>query len=137
MRILEEERLDIVETIMGGDLNWMEPTKMENFKDRMATWYLLKEGGFLPYMISMAGYDENCALQFVNSWNERKVTINGITFQVSKEVIAMATGLNMKGKKWKKVTKVPDEASMNNFFAEDEESVRYRGGFKRDKLPKP
>ena len=49
----------------------------------------------------------------------------------------MATGLNTKGKKWKKVTKVPDEVSMNNFFAEDEEPVRYRGGFKRDKLPEP
>ena len=80
MRIQEEERTDTVENIMGGDLNRMEPTKMENFKDRMATWYLLKEGGFLPYMMSMAGYDENCALQFVNSWNERKATINGITF---------------------------------------------------------
>ena len=137
MRIQEEEGTDTVENIMGGDLNRMEPTKMENFKDRMVTWYLLKEGGFLPYMMSMAGYDENCALQFVNSWNERKATINGITFQVSEEVIAMATGLNTKGKKWKKVTKVPDEASMNNFFTEDEEPVRYRGGFKRDKLSEP
>ena len=49
----------------------------------------------------------------------------------------MATGLNTKGKKWKKVTKVPDEISMNNFFAVDEEPVRYRGGFKRDKLSEP
>ena len=59
MRIQEEERPDTVETIMGGDLNRMEPKKMENFRDRMATWYLLKEGGFLHYMMSMAGYDEN------------------------------------------------------------------------------
>ena len=85
----------------------------------------------------MARYDENCVLQFVNSWNDRKVTINGITFQVTEEVIAMATGLSMKGKKWRKVTKITDEASMNRFFAEDEESIHYRGGFKGDKLLVP
>ena len=137
MHISKEERPDSGGIEMGGDLNRMEPTRIENFKDRLVTWYLLKEGGFLPYMMSMAGYDENCALQFVNSWNERKVTINDITFQVTEEVIAMATGLTTKGKKWKKVTKVPDEASMNNFFAENEELIRHRGGFKRDKLSKP
>ena len=64
----------------------------------------------------MAGYDKNCALQFVNRWNDHKVTINGITFQVNEDVIAMATRLPMKGKKWKKVTKMVDEASMNKFF---------------------
>ena len=53
-------------------------------------------------MQSMAGYDENCALQFINGWNDRKVTINGITFQVNEEVIAMANGLSMKGKKMEK-----------------------------------
>ena len=60
---------------------------------------MLKEGGFIPYMQSIVGYDENCALQFVNGWNDRKVTINGITFQVNEEVIAMAAGLSLKGKK--------------------------------------
>ena len=122
---------------MGGDLNRLEPTKIENFKDRMVTWYLLKEGVFFPYMMSMARYDENCVIQFVNSWNDRKVTINGITFQVTEEVIAMANGLTTKGKKWRKVTKVLDEANMNSFFMEDEELILYRGGFKRDKLPAP
>ena len=56
---------------------------------------------------------------------------------MNEEVIAMATGLSMKGKKWRKVTKTTDEASMNSFFAKDEEPVRYRVGFKRDKLPAP
>ena len=85
----------------------------------------------------MVGCDENCALQFVNGWNDRKVTINGITFQVNEEVIAMANGLSLKGKKWKKVTKMADEVRMNNFFGEREEPVRYRGGFKREKLLEP
>ena len=74
-------------------------------------------------MQSMARYDKNCTLQFVNGWNDCKVTINEITFQVNEEVIAMATGLSMKGKKSRKITKIANEASMNSFFVEDEESV--------------
>ncbi len=120
----EEEEQDIGRIDMGEeDLNRLEPMKMENFKVRIATQFLLKEGGFLTYMQAMAGYDKNCALQFVNGWNDYKVTINEITFQVNEEVIAMATGLSMKGKKWRKVTKTFDEASMNNFFAKDEELI--------------
>ena len=64
----------------------------------------------------MARYDENCALQVLNGCNDYKVTINGITFQVNEEVISMATSLSMKGKKWRKVTKTADEASMSYFL---------------------
>ena len=112
---------------MGGDLNRLEPPKIKDYSTRMATWFIFKEGVFLPYMQSMEGYDENCSLQFVNKWNDRRVTINEITFQVNEEVIAMATGLLSKGKKWRKVMKTLDEASMNNFFNEGEEPVRLRG----------
>jgi hypothetical protein len=65
---------------MGGDLNRLEPTKMEDFSKRRATWIMLKEGGFIPYMQAMAGYDENYLQQFVASWKDRCMTINGITF---------------------------------------------------------
>ena len=90
---------------MGGDLNRLEPPKREDYSKRMVTWFMLKEGGFIPFMQSMKGYDENCSLQFVNGWSDRRVTINGITFQVNEEVIAMAIGLSAKGRKWKKFTK--------------------------------
>ena len=49
----------------------------------------------------------------------------------------MAIGLSMKGKKWKKVMKTTDEANMNCFFADNEEPIRYRGGFWREKLLAP
>ena len=49
----------------------------------------------------------------------------------------MATSLLAKGRKWKKVTKMSDEASMNNFFGEGEEPVCFKGGFMREKLPEP
>ena len=86
-------------------------------------------------MESMEGHDENYSLQFANGWCDGKVTINGIIFEVNEEVIAMATGLSAKGRKWRKVAKMSDEASMNGFFREGEDPVRFRGGFMREKLP--
>ena len=55
MCITEEGEPKIGGIEMGGDLNRLEPMKIENFKDRMATWYLLKEGVFFPYIQSMVG----------------------------------------------------------------------------------
>ena len=100
---------------------------MEDYSKRMATWFILKEGGFIPFMEAIEGHDENFSLQFANGWSDRMVTINGITFQVNEEVIAMATGLSTKGKKWRKVAKPPDETSMNGFFHEGEVPVRFEG----------
>lgn len=60
--------------------------------------------------------------------------VNGITFQVSKEFIYLATGIDMMGRKWKKVTRVMDKPSLNHFFQEGEEPVCHHGGFLRDKL---
>ena len=50
MCITEVGEAEKGEEDMGGDLNRLEPTKMEYFIDMMAPWFLLKEGGFLPYM---------------------------------------------------------------------------------------
>ena len=124
MRIIElvESNIDIEQDPMGGDLNRLEPTKMEYFSKRQATWIMLKEGGFVPYMQALAGYDENCSQQFVNSQKDRWVAINDITFQVNEEAIVMATDLEITGRKWQKVTKVSDKARMTSFFRGQEAS---------------
>ena len=62
-------------------------------------WYMLKEGGFILFMEALNGYDKNCSLQFVNSWEDRRVTINGISFHISEKFISLATGLAMRGRK--------------------------------------
>ena len=86
-------------------------------------------------MHSMVGYDENYMLQFFNGWNDQKVTINGITFQVIEEVIAMVTSLSMKGKKWRKVTKIIDEANMNSFFGKMRSRFDTKEGLKETSCP--
>lgn len=69
MRITEIREEDIAEEVvhMGEDLNKLEPTKLEDFSKRQATWIMLKKGGFIPYMQAMAGYDENYSQQYVAS----------------------------------------------------------------------
>ena len=47
---------------MGGYLNRMEPTKVEDFSKRMATYFMLKEEYLVYYMEAMVGYDENCSM---------------------------------------------------------------------------
>lgn len=64
------------------------------------------------------------------------VTINDITFKINEEVIAHIIGLSFEGKKWKRVTKVVDESSMNCFCKADEENLFLRGRFNKEKLPK-
>ena len=49
----------------------------------------------------------------------------------------MVMSLDMTGRKWQKITKVVDEASMSNFFRGNKALAWYHEGFRRDKLLKP
>ena len=98
-------------------------------------WYLLKQGIFVSFMEALNGHDENYSMQFANSWENCKVTINGILFHVSEEVIVMVTGMAMRGRKWQKVTHVINETSLQCFFKDGEELVWHKGGFMREKIP--
>lgn len=135
--VWEKERVLGKIARMGGDLLRIEPSIIEDNARKPLVWYMLKEGGFIPFMEVLNGYGESCSLQFVNSWEDRRVTINGILFRISEEVISLAMRLTMRGRKWKKVTRVVDEASLNCFFLEGEEPIHHRGGFMREKLPEP
>ena len=66
-------------------------------------WHLLKEENFVSFIEPLNKHDENC-----------RVMINGITFQVSKEVISLLMGLAMR---------VTDEMSLQCFFMEHEELI--------------
>ena len=87
------------------------------------------------FMEALNGHDENFSMQFVNSWENHRVTINGISFHILQEVIAMAISLVMKGRKQKKVTQVTDEKILQHFLVEGEELIWHREGFMREKLP--
>lgn len=67
-------------TKMGGDIICIEPLMIEDGAQKSLTWYMLNEGALVLFMEAMNGYDESCSLQFVNSWEDKRVTTNGITF---------------------------------------------------------
>ncbi len=47
---------------MGGDLLHIDPSKIEDSDQKILTYYMLKEGGLVPFMEAMNGYDESCLL---------------------------------------------------------------------------
>ena len=85
---------------MGGDLMCSDSDMIEENVNKLLVWYLLKKGGFVSFMEVLNGHDENFSMQFFNSWEDHRVTINGISFHISKEVITLVTGLARKGRKW-------------------------------------
>ncbi len=64
------------------------------------------------------GHDENCSMQFVNSYEDHRAMINGITFLILEEVISLVMGLSMKGWKWQKVTRMADDVSLQCLFVD-------------------
>ena len=119
---------------MGGDLMCIEPSMIEENARKPLVWYMQKEGKFFPFMEALNGHDENCSMQFADSWENYIVTINVISFHISKEVISLAIGLALKGRKWQKGTRVADEVSLQCFFFDGVEPIQHRGGFMWEKL---
>ena len=87
----------------------IEPVVINENMRKPLVWYLLKEGGLVSFMEALNGHEENFSMQCVHSWENRRVTINGILFLILEEVNALVMGLAMKGRKWKKVMRVIDD----------------------------
>ena len=85
---------------MGADLMHIELAMTEENVRKPLVWYILKEGGFVLFMEALNGHNEKCSIQFVNSWEENRVMINGISFHIFEQVIFLGTGLAMKARKW-------------------------------------
>lgn len=85
---------------MGDDLMCIKPSMIEENVRKPFLWYMLKDHSFVLFMEALNGHNENFFMQFVNSWEDHKVTINEISFHISKEVISLGIGLAMKGRKW-------------------------------------
>ena len=58
----------------------IKPAMIDENMRKSLVWYLLKEGNFVSFMEALNGHDENFSMQFVNSLQNHRVTINGISF---------------------------------------------------------
>ena len=108
---------------MGGDLMQIEPVVIDENMRKPLVWYLLKEGGLVSFMEALNGHEENFSMQFVNSWENCRLTLNGISFHILKEAISLRTGLAMRGRKWHKVTRVTNNVNLQCFFVDGEELI--------------
>ena len=65
--------------------------------DLVLAMVYLWEGSLLPFMEGMEKHDKHISMQFFNLWNERKVNINGMVFEITEEVIAGVGGFFRRG----------------------------------------
>lgn len=81
----------------------------------------------VPFLKCIEGYDKSVSMQFVNFWTDRRVTINGISFEINEEVIGRAIGLSLEGRKLCKKTSVLNKASLTKFFFPNEKPAQMHG----------
>lgn len=117
---------------MGGNPIHIESSNVEDYKE--ATWKYLRDGGLVPFMQCIKGYDKVVSMQFVNSWNNRRVVVNGISFKINEDVISKINSFSLKGGKWRKQTRGIDEMTLNHFLRPRECHVCDHGGFFRMEL---
>ncbi len=99
---------------MDGNLVQIEPSPIENCKE--VAWTHLREGRLVSFMQCIEGYDETIPMCFVNLGNNMRVVMNGISFEINKEVINKVGGFSLEGRKWRKTTSVADEVNLIQFF---------------------
>ena len=124
--------------VIEGENSRLEQSIIEKIvRDDKMAWFYLEEVTFISFMECIEAHNEMVTWQVVNSWKKQCITIDGVTFEVMKELITNATGLSLEGKSWRKQPRVKDEVSPNSFFCSHKALVYFHGGFSREKLPKP
>jgi hypothetical protein len=73
----------------------------------------------------------------METWGNRRVNINGVTFEMTEDLIVKVASLSTKGILWSKQLQVVDEANLRNFFHPLEEPMHIQGRLSSDALPKP
>lgn len=88
MRIVGVESIDMV-----GEHSRKEPM-------REAVWEKLEKGGIENYIAKFHGFDPNVTNSMVNSWKDGRVKVNGVSFQITEEIIALVSKILVEGFKF-------------------------------------
>lgn len=96
MRIVEEKMEEIT-----GERSRKEPAgEVENWKNKDKVWRKLVKGGVANFFEKLHGFDPEVTNSMVNSWNNGRVKVNKVSFQITEEVVAEVTGIPMEGFKF-------------------------------------
>eukprot|EP01018_Ginkgo_biloba_P029318 Gb_29174 [translate_table: standard] len=80
--------------IMGGDPVTTEPAILKVDEEARD---ILDRVGLLTFFQKNYGFNENISLQVVETWNDGKVTMNGLEFIITEQLIADVSGLPREG----------------------------------------
>ena len=65
--------------------------EVDKWKNRGKVWEKLEKGGIANYIAKLHGFDLDVTNSMVNSWKDGKVKVNGVSFQITEEVIAIVS----------------------------------------------
>ena len=73
-------------------------------------WEILSRGNFIGYMEKLNGGNPTITQQFLKSWKEGSIMVGNQRMEVTEEVIAEATGMELEGLNFYRERKLSDRA---------------------------
>lgn len=96
MRIVEVEPEDMTRERSRKEL----VGEVEKWKNKGRVWKELEKGGVANFFENLHSFEPEVTNSMVNSWNNGKVKVNGVSFQITEEVVAEVMGIPMEGHKF-------------------------------------
>ncbi|GLJ36892.1 hypothetical protein SUGI_0745790 [Cryptomeria japonica] len=78
---------------MRGQRLHIKPSLRKEAKKETTIWNVLHRGVLTSFLECINGYDPVISNEFARFWKSKIVSMKEFSFEVSQEVIAMATGL--------------------------------------------
>lgn len=122
---------------MGGPCKRTKPQSCEALMQNFELWELFEKEGYSPFFKAMKCFNDKLASKFVNSWQKGVVTIEGVCFRVTKDLIVKATRLRCEGKQIEKKRNENYERFIDAFLEKGEKLVKFQNDYNRDRLPAP
>eukprot|EP01018_Ginkgo_biloba_P037260 Gb_40876 [translate_table: standard] len=118
---------------MGGDPVITEPVVLSMEEEVRA---ILEDSRLLPLFKKLSGHNEAITNQFMETWKNGKVTINGMHIDVSEGLIVEVTGLPNDGELVSR-DKMDQVSQLTKFIKENETFCWLDSGIARESLPQP
>ena len=109
--------------IMRGKRKWVEPPSCAEWKNKPEVWDILRRGNFTSYMERLKGNNPTITHQFVKSWKDDSVLVENQWMDVTEEIIAEDTGLDLDGINFYRERKLFDK-EIDDFVEIEEEIYR-------------
>lgn len=83
--------------IMNGKRKRVETIICKEWKKTTKIWDILEQGQFMGFMEKLKGSNLTITHQFIKTWKNGRILVGNHRMEVTKDIIAEATGLDMYG----------------------------------------